>query len=67
MRRRALWKRVDTVHRQLHPMPNPAFLAFARAVIAFGGEEATAASAGQLAWYLERGRRDSSARLVTLI
>jgi hypothetical protein len=58
MSRRGLGSRINTVRVRLYPLPDPAFLAFARAVIAFGGEETTAASAVELARYLEGGRRD---------
>jgi hypothetical protein len=42
----------------LHPPPDPTFLAYARAVIEFGGAQATEASAVQVARYLARGRHE---------
>lgn len=49
MSRRALGRRVSTVQANLNPQPDQTFLAYARAVIAFGGGTPTHESANRLA------------------
>ena len=57
MTRRVLTKRVQGVQQRVNPLPPPSFLAFAHAVIEFGGEEPTSDSAIRLAKWLASGCR----------
>jgi hypothetical protein len=52
MSRRAVHRRIERVAQALDPLPDRSFLAYARALIAFGGEEPSPTSATQLARYL---------------
>ncbi|CAA9538141.1 MAG: hypothetical protein AVDCRST_MAG49-535 [uncultured Thermomicrobiales bacterium] len=50
--------RVAAVGRMITPQPNPAYLAYARAVVAYGGGEPAGEAAVGLARWLESGRRE---------
>ncbi len=53
---KALGRRVARVSARLEPTPDPAFLAYARAVIAWGGGEPTPAGVRAAARELTAGR-----------
>lgn len=55
---RALERRVAAVGRAVAPAPDPAFLAYARAVVAYGGGDPKSETAVGLARWLENGRRE---------
>jgi hypothetical protein len=52
--RRGLYRRVGAIHDRLNPRPDPTFLAYARAVIEFGGGQPTLNSVLGLARYLSQ-------------
>lgn len=53
-----LGRRVAAIDRVVTPRPDSAFLAYARAMVAYGGGDPTGASAVELARWLEWGRRE---------
>ena len=55
--RRTLVRRLDALADRQAPRPTPALLAYARAVIAFGGVVPTPAASKKLAWWLDGGWR----------
>ncbi len=59
MSRQAVQRRIDRLTDAFDPLPDRSFLAYARALITFGGEKSTAASAMRLARYLARGRSEA--------
>ena len=54
---RALDRRVAAVRRAVTSAPDPGFLAYARAVVAYGGGDPAGEAAVRLARWLETGRR----------
>ena len=55
---RALDRRVAAVGRVVIPAPDPRFLSYARAVVAYGGGDPSGEAAVGLARWLESGRRE---------
>ena len=57
MTRRTLTKLLQVIQQTVDPLPPPSFLAYAHAVIAFGGNVPTAESSMRLAKWLAGGYR----------
>jgi hypothetical protein len=60
MTRRALARRVNGVQRVVQPAPPPSFLAYARAVVAYGGGDPVSEASVTLACWLAGERRQES-------
>ena len=59
--RRLHW-RVEAVQKVVAPSPSASFLAYARAVVTYGGEDPTSEMAVGLTRWFERGRRERACR-----